>query len=751
MSDPSTLRLLPDLTDQARYSNLFRALDDTTVALLLPCLTRHFLPVDAHLFNQGELGDSLYILLDGRLGVRLALADGTLQDLDELAPGTTVGEMALLTGQPRAATVYALVDSQLARLDRADFERLARDHPLEVRHFAEGILPRLRRARLAVALRAAFGPLTLAELHEVEQRLEWRRLRSGEVLYREGESPDDMHLVVTGRLRSQLSTPEGQRSLGEIGPGEPVGEMGLLVGALRSASVIAIRDTELVRLSHPLFDSLLETHPRAAMQLAQTTLRRLARTNRAVVAESPRPTNLSLTLLPIGAAAPAVELAHRLAGQLQRHGLTLVLDASTFDRAYGREGAAQTAQDDVADISVSSWLGDVEERHAYVVYVAESQATAWTRRCLRQADRLLLIARADDDPTPGEIEAHLAAASTPPMTDLVLVHRDDVAQPANTAAWLAKRAVAEHHHVRLGNEADMGRLARWLRGVSVTLVLSGGGARGLAHIGVWRAAAESGLPVDRIGGTSAGAMAAGVIARGLDYQTQVRLAERFSSRREMEDRTLPLVSLLQSRKLTHMLREALGDVRIEDVWRPFFCVSSSLTRGAPVVHRRGPLWEAVRASMAIPGVYSPMLHDGELLVDGGLMDNLPIGIARASSNGGYVLAVDLSPPSDLRGDYHFGPSLSGWQVLRSRAGLGWDRVRAPSIIQILLRVVEISSRRPMTSASPAQAQADLLLEPPMSQFHGTEWSAHAAMIDVGYEYTRLPLATWLAQHADSLR
>ena len=162
MPDPSTLRLPPDLTDQARYSSLFRDLDDTTVAPLLPCLTRHFLPVDAHLFNQGELGDSLYILLDGRLGVRLALTDGTVQDLDELTPGTTVGEMALLTGQPRAATVYALVGSQLARLDRADFERLARDHPLELRHFAEGILPRLRRARLAVALRAAFGPLTLA-------------------------------------------------------------------------------------------------------------------------------------------------------------------------------------------------------------------------------------------------------------------------------------------------------------------------------------------------------------------------------------------------------------------------------------------------------------------------------------------------------------------------------------------------------------------------------------------------------------
>ena len=147
MPDTSTLRLPPDLTDQARHSDLFRDLDDATVAPLLPCLTRHSLPIGDHLFDQGEVGDSLYILLYGRLGVRLMLADGAVQELDELTPGTTVGEMALLTGQPRAATVYALVDSQLARLDRADFKQLAQERPSELRCFAEGILPRLRRPR----------------------------------------------------------------------------------------------------------------------------------------------------------------------------------------------------------------------------------------------------------------------------------------------------------------------------------------------------------------------------------------------------------------------------------------------------------------------------------------------------------------------------------------------------------------------------------------------------------------------------
>lgn len=751
MPDTSTLRLPPDLTDQARHSDLFRDLDDATVAPLLPCLTRHSLPIGDHLFDQGEVGDSLYILLYGRLGVRLMLADGAVQELDELTPGTTVGEMALLTGQPRAATVYALVDSQLARLDRADFKQLAQERPSELRCFAEGILPRLRRPRLAVALRATFGPLTVAELHEVEQRLEWRRLRSGETLYREGESAEDMHLVVTGRLRSQVSAPEGQRPLGEIGPGEPVGEMGLLIGAPRSATVVATRDTDLVRLSRPVFDTLLETYPRAALQLAQTTLQRLARTNRTVAADSGRrPTPLALALVPIGSAAPAVKLAHRLAARLQGHGPTLVLDASGFDRAYGQEGAAQTSHEDVADISVASWLNDIEGQHDYVVYVAEPQATAWTRRCLRQADRLLLVARADDDPSLSEVETQLVMAPASPTTDLVLVHRDDSVQPRHTTAWLAKRAAMEHHHVRLGNDADMGRLARWLRGASVTLVLSGGGARGFAHIGVWRAIAELGLPVDRIGGTSAGALAAGTAARGLDYDAQVRLAQRFSSRREMEDYTLPLVSLYQSRKLTHVLREILGETAIEDAWLPFFCVSSSLTRGAAVVHRRGLLWEAVRASMAIPGVYSPILKDDEVLVDGGLMDHLPVGIARAASNGGYVVAVDLSPSTDLRGDYCFGPDLSGWQVLRGRLQWGQDQVRAPSIVQILLRVMEISSRPPVDGGSPGRAQADVLLEPPMGQFHGAEWSAYAAMIEVGYEYARPHLATWLAEHARDL-
>ncbi|EQD48475.1 cyclic nucleotide-binding protein, partial [mine drainage metagenome] len=105
-----------------------------------------------------------------------------------------------------------------------------------------------------------------------------------------------------------------------------------------------------------------------------------------------------------------------------------------------------------------------------------------------------------------------------------------------------------------------------------------------------------------------------------------RFRHYFVESRPLRDYTLPFVSLVSGRKVSRMLFEAFGELAIEDLPLSFFCVSSNLTTGHPYVHRRGELWRALRASVSVPGVLPPVVNAGQVLVDGGAMNNLPVDV-----------------------------------------------------------------------------------------------------------------------------
>jgi NTE family protein/lysophospholipid hydrolase len=227
----------------------------------------------------------------------------------------------------------------------------------------------------------------------------------------------------------------------------------------------------------------------------------------------------------------------------------------------------------------------------------------------------------------------------------VLLHAPNTAHPSGTSRWLDPRAAADvtHHHVRTDREGDVARLARSIGGASLGLALSGGGARGFAQLGVIRALADFGLSVDVVGGASMGAVLGALHAIGHDVPTIVELMKAGHRRaRPFRDFTAPVVSLLRGDSLVNPLKMLFGDTQIEDLWIPFFCVSANLSRAELVVHDRGPVWRWLLASASAPGVVPPVVHHGDLLVDGGVLNNLPADILRERCRGS-VIAVDVAP------------------------------------------------------------------------------------------------------------
>ncbi|MBN1177851.1 MAG: patatin-like phospholipase family protein [Anaerolineae bacterium] len=586
---------------------------------------------------------------------------------------------------------------------------------------------------------------------DIEAQLEWLRLASGETLYQAGDPGDALYVVISGRLRATALDEAGfEQFAGEMGRGELLGELEVLTGDVRGTTVQAIRDSELVCLSRKGLLALAHKNLQVMVQINALIARRLHQQY-----ASPGPavnTFLTYVLLPCDAGVPLPEFGRQLAAALRQIGPTAYLTAGTLDEAI-EPGAAQAAPGDPRDAQIVSWLSDVESGNRYVVYEAAPDTSEWSQRCVRQADRIVLVARAGASPLPAPHETALLAAGTPALcgragespshVDLVVLHGPAATSAAGIAQWLAPRCLRAHHHVRAGNSDDVKRLARRLTGHAFGLVLGGGGARGFGHIGVLRALREAGVTVDDIGGTSMGALIAAGFAMGMDDVQLKELGLRIGSRQTLLDRTLPIVSLYATRKITELIRQLSGELNVEDLWMPYFCISSNLSRGEQMVHTRGPLWQAVRASMAAAPIFTPILYDGDLLVDGGFLNNVPVDVMRQRVGSGTVLGIDCSPISAKARPYDFGPSVSAWEALRYQIVPAQRQKGPPNIAGVFSQIMDTNGlyRQQFTKDA-----ADVILRLPTREYGMLDFEYSAEIIELGYRATCDQMADWLPLH-----
>ena len=542
-------------------------------------------------------------------------------------------------------------------------------------------------------------------------------LRSGETLLRQGEDGDALYFVVHGRLGALVDSDDGPRQVGRISAGMVVGELALLGDVPRLATVVALRDSELLRLPRTAFDRITTEHPSALRALTATVVQRLA--ERSTV---PTPTSTTVAILRAGAGPSIQTLAtfiDGLATGLRRYGT--VVEVTAADHTGAALGQALHAAEDAA---------------AFVLLIAEDELAGSTV-AVRSADVVLLVAGAGETPRT-ELSRLLAdawpgaPALAPPAHAVVLHERRQA--PNGARAWLDLVTHGGVFHLRT-DAADVQRLARFLAGRSVGVALGGGGARGFAHLGVLRALDEAGIAVDAIGGTSIGALVAGFYAMGWDAdEREERALEALTRSGPLLGVTLPVLSLSSATKLQSLLTDEryFGQRQIEDLWLPYCCVSADLSSAQTVVHRRGPLALSVRASASLPGVLPPVAVDGNWLVDGGVLNNLPVTEVRAINGDGPLIAVDVRPKVDLSLSRALGPAVSGWSLV-GRRGRDIEQ-RVPSLIDVLVRSNGLGSVRALQDTL-ANRPVDLLVEPPVANHRILDFKRGPALIRTAYEHT----------------
>lgn len=749
------------LAEALRAAEVFQDLPDNVRCDLAADLSPIMLHGEETVVRQGEPSDTLYVVLAGELTLTCLDRLGRTHALESLGPGRLLGGPGLLVPTPASVTACAAGRVVLAALSREGFDRFADRNRAGMVDLLEALRPALRRHRLWMALNTsdAFTHLDVPALVEFEAGLELVQLYTGEDVMREGEPGSDMFIVVSGRLREVTMDRNGAEVVvAELGPGETIGEMAMIGGEPRSSTVYAIRDSQLARLSAARFEQLLERHPKGTFQMV--TSRLVAKLNGAN--RGRRPVSIS-TVAVVGAApgAPVSAFATRLAASLAQLGRVAHLTSALVDRDLGRPGIAHAFDREGFSTQLVEWLAEQEAEHRYVVYEADAVLTPWTERTIRQADHVVVVADATTDPQPGEIETELLSSgrrSAPPTRasrrpwyrprlTLALVYEDGRAVPSESARWLSGRRVDRHLHVRLDRSEDFDRMARLLTGNAVGLVLGGGFARGLAHVGVLRALEELRIPVDVIGGSSIGAIvgaqwALGWSAIDIARRTPPAFAASFA------DGTLPFLSTKSGGKHSRVLRENFGEKRIEDLWLPYFCVSTNLNRSELKVHSTGLLAQVVTASSRAPGVFPPLVIDGELHVDGGVINTVPVDVMRSFTGVGIVIGVDVSPAKNLDAVVNYGDEVSGWQVVWSRFNPNpKKRIYRPSMLFVLRRLIEFSS---ISYRKQKADTADICISPDVARFKRDEVQAAVELADAGYKAAHEVLTKWLAEGGGEL-
>jgi NTE family protein len=589
----------------------------------------------------------------------------------------------------------------------------------------------------ALAWSSALEEFALFRTLSSEQRLKTlnamvrQDLVRGQTLVAQGGPSDSLFLVLHGALavrKTGYSEP-----IAELRAGELVGEIGFFANVPRTADVVAIRDTSVLALTRPAYQKLVEEAPAIVEALLAALARRFAKETARIAPFPTSPKARTVALIDGGLEPLPGTFDRRM-----REGLAAtsaeIVDAARLDTMF--PGRTLDAHE------VTEWLSKLEHTAPLVVYLAGRDASPWARKAIRQADMVVFACRGDAPAAAlTEIEAFACEVHAISARRLVRVHDRRSGEVSGTAAWLARLPAFMHHHVALEDQLDIDSLVRFLCGRAVGFVAAGGGSFGTAHVGIYKAFRERGVMFDIFVGTSVGSAMVAGFAKNLEAEHLERgTHEIFVRSRSFRRPTWPRYALLDHKAFDHALAYQYGpDCRIEDCWRPFAAVATNLSTHNLELIRTGPLWQAVRASSAIPGLLPPFYtKEGAMLVDGCLIDNVPLASMHQLKSGPNLVVHFGEPAAELFDvDYD---SLPGrFELIAAMLTPFRKKLRpaAPSAVNVLWRSLVAHQRYDTLPVGPF----DTVMRPPLPiDIDVTDFDRHSEIFDASYLWAKEAIA-----------
>uniref|UniRef100_A0A673IPG2 lysophospholipase n=1 Tax=Sinocyclocheilus rhinocerous TaxID=307959 RepID=A0A673IPG2_9TELE len=695
---------------QAAKKDLLGIIQLQDPSLLEGRVTLHQVKAGSIVAHQGDQDVSVQFVISGTLHVHQRMIDREVDTCLFVAhPGELVGQLAVLTGEPLIFSVRAHRDCSFLSISKTHFYEIMRAEPSVVLNVAHTVVRRM-------------SPF----VRQIDFALDWMAVEAGRAVYRQDDKSDSTFIVLSGRLRSVIMKEDGKKELtGEYGRGDLIGVVEALTHQNRATTVHAVRDSELAKLPEGALSSIKRKFPQVVTRLIHLLGQKI----------------LQQVNGPLTGVCVCV--------------LTICLSLYSSVHEY----------------RLSSWLGQQEDIHRIVLYQTDVSLTPWTQRCIRQADCIIIVGLGEQDPAVGELERMLEGSAVRAQKQLVLLHREDGPPPKGTAEWLNMRSwISRHLHLSCprrvfsrrslpklremyqrvfqksaDRHSDFSRLARVLTGNAIALVLGGGGARGCSQVGIIRALSEAGIPIDLVGGNSIGSMMGALYAEDRSYSRMKIRAREWAMEmtsvfKKVLDLTYPITSMFSGASFNSSINAVFKDKQIEDLWIPYFNITTDITASTMRVHTDGSLWRYVRSSMSLSGYLPPLCDpkDGHLLMDGGYINNLPADVAR-SMGAKVVIAIDVGS-QDETNLTNYGDALSGWWLLWKRLNPLAEKVKVLNMAEIQARLAYVCSVRRLESVK--NSDYCEYIRPPIDRYRTLEFGKFDEISEVGYQHGKTVFDVW---------
>lgn len=567
-------------------------------------------------------------------------------------------------------------------------------------------------------LEQLFGKLTQEQYEQIIHNSNTQNLKIGDYLFEEGDMDSCLFILLSGRLRVVKTGHSKTEILGDIGAGSVVGEFAFFTKEKRSASVYAVRNSEVLKMDEEGYKQVVKAVPQIALNLPSVILERL-HTNQVQNRLGAAPKNIALLKLQrdfdIG------NLGENLKEEFRNLGIE-----SNFINEELRNKLSQ-----------NKLLEEIENNEKLNLIVCSDLDPDWAYQCVLFCDLLVLVSDFTAPPEITKIEEKINLKnSVPHKTFLLLVHENCTKKISNTNLWLQNRNIDLHLHVREDNGRDLRRFCRIATNQGIGLALSGGGAKGAAHVGAVKALMEAGIEFDFVGGSSAGALyGMGMTISDFDFHQvynycQWGVEKKVTSR----DYHFPFISLMTGKNMRSFLHAMLGNSHLEDFFINTFCVSTNYSTAKSTVHQYGLAKQKVEGSIAIPGIFPPVIIEGQLHIDGGVLDNLPVS-AMYTMPVKHVVAISLSSRSQF--DTNLAELPGAWKLFMNLFKRN-NKIKVPKLPSILIHSLTLNDAK---KRQIVESQVDLFLELDLKEYGLLEWNKWQEIVDKGYEFTQQYLKT----------